>query len=430
VTNFQAAGLGHPVQWARWGNAQGPNVLGAGCYVYLDSQRTLGVTTELLATGPQCDTLPLPVQVSDTDWMPGVKLRNAAQPGEEYPVVGLGTGGYGNSGSPSPECWWDVCDNGTVAEEAILAWLAMGGRRIDDATSYYHPLASARALKATPVPREEIYYVSKTGPSDALGHDDILKEAQALKDMGIDYVDMLLVHWPTGGANSSDPLCQQDNNPSTYDERGCRLSTWRAMVKLFDNGFARAIGVSNYNETHIREIVEAGLPLPSLTQIPYNPHRHRSHARMFQLCTSLGIAVSGYSPLGLAEDSGISGSGHSWPPSVGAPSLLQEPAVLQIASNHNASAAQVLIAWSLAVGVTVNPRTSNASHMRENLLAWQIPLTPAEVLQLSMLPESTCDVDPTWYECTPTHTACPPQCCAKPPCPADESGNCCASGGQ
>jgi hypothetical protein len=183
VTNFEKAGLGHAVQWARWGNEKGPNVPGSGCYVYLDSQSTLGWTTEVLATGPQCDSLPTPEQSSKTAWMPSVKLQNAAKDGETYPVIGLGTGGYGQTAGGKPECWWDICDNGEIAEESILKWLELGGRRIDDATSYYHQKATGRALKRTSVPREDIYYVSKIGPSDALGYNDTLAEAKSIRDV-------------------------------------------------------------------------------------------------------------------------------------------------------------------------------------------------------------------------------------------------------
>jgi len=372
------------------------------------------------------------------DTMPSQLLKNAAKPGERYPVIGLGTGGYGATADQKPECWWDICDNGSVAEAAILKWLELGGRRIDDATSYYHHKATGRAMKKTKVPRNEIYYVSKVGPTDPLGYDDTLAEAESIrKVVGLDYVDMLLIHWPTGGqqgtiaANvSSDPLC--NTTSPTYDEKACRLSTWRAMVHLFESGFARAIGLSNFNETHIREIVDSGMLLPSLMQIPYNPHRYKSHARMEQLCRSLGITVNGYSPFGVPDLAAGGGSrgGHTWPPSVGEKSLFDEPLLKDIATKHNASVPQVLIAWSLEVGVSVNPRTMSPLHMKENLKAWKLKLSSADVVAIGAMPESTCDIDPNWYECTPTRTNCPPQCCNKPPCTADAAGNCCAGGGQ
>lgn len=376
--------------------------------------------------------------------MPCTPLRNAAKPGECYPAIGLGTGGYGANAGQDPECWWDICDNDTysMAETAMLEWLDMGEdmrpTRLDDATSYYHHKASGRALNKTKVPRNQIYYVSKTGPTDPMGYDDILAQADSIRNVvGLDYVDMLLVHWPTGGQQgtmgmnvSSDPLCQ--TTKSTYDEKACRMSTWRGMVHLFETGFARAIGVSNYNTTHLREIVESGMPLPSATQLPFNPHRYKSHAEMAQLCQSLGIIITGYSPLGVTDLMRGSGSrgGHRWPESVGTASLLDEPAVTAIATKHSATAAQVLLAWSLQVGVTVNPRTNKVAHMQENKEAWRLQLDAQDMLALGSLKESTCDVDPNWYECSPTTTTCPAQCCTTPPCPADAQGNCCAGGGQ
>merc|ERR1711924_166000 len=129
----------------------------------------------------------------------------------------------------------------------------------------------------------------------------------------------------------------------------------------------------------------------------------------------MGIALNGYSPFGVADLTDGSGSrgGHKWPKSVGTPSLLDEPSLKKIAQNHNATPAQVLIAWSLAVGVPVNPRTDKSEHMRENLDAAFLELTPTDIAILGQMPESTCDIDPLWYECTPTATTCPPQCCSK-----------------
>jgi len=370
--------------------------------------------------------------------MPYITLKNAAVPGNHMPVIGLGTGGYGDTAGKLPECWWDICDHGKLAETAMTKWLNLGGRRFDDATSYYHQKATGRVIQETSVPRNEIYYVSKVGPSDPLGYNDTLAEAESIRKVaGLDYVDLLLIHWPTGGQQgtiagnvSSDPLCNTTN--AHYDEVECRLTTWRAMVHLFNSGFARAIGVSNYNETHIKEIADAGLPLPAVNQIPYNPHRYKSHARMEQLCRVLGIVVNGYSPFGVPDlaSSGGSRGGHVWPSKVGTASLLQEPTVKTIAAKKNSSAAQVLIAWSLAVGVPVNPRTTNPDHMIENMMAFNLKLSSSDILAIGSLHESTCDEDPGWYECTPTAKTCPPQCCGKPPCPADSEGNCCAGGGQ
>eukprot|EP01065_Artemidia_motanka_P021086 TRINITY_DN2513_c0_g1_i1.p1 TRINITY_DN2513_c0_g1~~TRINITY_DN2513_c0_g1_i1.p1 ORF type:complete len:392 (+),score=112.40 TRINITY_DN2513_c0_g1_i1:68-1243(+) len=391
----------------------------------------MAVGTALLAAAPA-------LCLAGAAPMPSFPLQNAADPGQRFPVVGLGTGGYGDKNGTNPECWWESCDGGVLARDAIKNWLQLGGRRIDDADSYFHQNATGAALRESGVERQDIYYLSKVGPSNPLGYSDIMDQSVRIqRETGTDYVDMLLIHWPTGGSQgtiqslqSSDPLC--NTTATTFDEKGCRISSWRALVTLWKNGFARAIGVSNYNVTHIREIADSGLPLPSVNQVPYNPHRYQSHAELEQLCRGMGIMINGYSPLGVPDlvQPGGSRGHHVFPKSVGAPSLLDEQVVKDIAAKWNATAAQVLIAWSVGIGVPVQPRTKNVQHMKENLAAATLQLDAADLVAVGALAEDTCDEDPHWYECAPTATHCPPQCCDTAPCKTDSMGNCCATGGQ
>jgi diketogulonate reductase-like aldo/keto reductase len=124
---------------------------------------------------------------------------------------------------------------------------------------------------------------------------------QVLSDLSLDYVDALLVHWPAihpGGAavgQSSDAYC--NTSARAYDATQCRLSTWRAMLAIFDSGRARSVCVSNYNETHLQEIIDAGLPLPSINQCPFNPYRGASQMKTLEFCRRHGITFMAYSPV-------------------------------------------------------------------------------------------------------------------------------------
>ena len=114
------------------------------------------------------------------------------------------------------------------------------------------------------------------------------------------YVDLLYVHWPscstgdgcTDTGISTDPACQWGG--AAYDERNCRLQTWRAMVQIWRAGGARAIGVSNYNVTHLEEIEAAGLPLPAANQIPFSIYHSAMQAATIAHCAAKGILVNGY----------------------------------------------------------------------------------------------------------------------------------------
>eukprot|EP01060_Flectonema_neradi_P035955 TRINITY_DN676_c0_g1_i1.p1 TRINITY_DN676_c0_g1~~TRINITY_DN676_c0_g1_i1.p1 ORF type:complete len:415 (+),score=84.27 TRINITY_DN676_c0_g1_i1:73-1245(+) len=373
------------------------------------------------------------------DQATSLPLYNAAVKGLTFPMVGLGTGGYGfNSSKKQPECWAETAGCGATAEEAIAVWLANGGERIDDANSYFHQNYTGYALAKSPRARSSYFYLSKVGPSYSLGYQDILDQVEGIKtQVNISYVDALLIHWPEAGqqgsiapAPSKDPLCQL--NATTYNEKECRISSWRAMVKVFNSGFARSIGVSNYNSTHIQDIIDAGLPLPAINQRPFNPHRAASSKDIIEFCKQHNILFNGYSPLGVPDMAAAGGSrgAHVYPSTVGAPTLLEEKVIGDIAKSHQISPAQVLLAWSFAKGVPSNPRSVNEQHMKENMAAVSITLSNAEIQQIDGLNEDWCDLDPLWYECAARNNTCPPQCCDKPPCTNMDSGVCCGAGDQ
>lgn len=361
--------------------------------------------------------------------VPSVSLHNAANAGLTMPAIGLGTGAYGQNASVGfggyPECWAEfpaqmhgagAC--GVYVRQAVDDWLSLGGRRIDSANSYSNQLQVGRALHASAVPVEEMFVLSKVGSTNPMGYNDTLTQAkEVLADLGLERVDMLLVHWPTAlpsvvnGANSTDPVCGVRSDGFTRDAAACRLSTWRAMLRLWREGSARAVGVSNYNTTHLEEIRAAGLPMPAMLQIPFNPALGRAQAPLREYCRAHNITVVAYSPLGTPDVP------HSRPGG-GNLTLLQQPVVTAIAAAHRRSAAQVLLRWSWQQGVLSNPRSVRPAHMVENLRVFEegedgFKLTDAEMERISALPQDLCvdalpSVDYAWYECFPQWMNYPP----------------------
>jgi len=346
--------------------------------------------------------------------IPSVALKNAAVPGLLFPATGLGTGGYASDTSVGyggyPECWSQPAGCGPWVTKAVLMYLQQaGGRRIDNANSYQNQATVGEAIALSGVPRNEIFLLSKVGPSQPLGYNDTLAQfAQAQKDLQTSYVDILLVHWPWDSASqgnvtnnmttSTDPAC--NHSSPVYNEKNCRISTWKAMVKIFQSGGALAIGVSNFNQTHIQEIIDAGLPLPALNQCPFNVYRSSSQMDLVNFCRQHDIVFNGYSPLGVPD-------WHAFPKPLSKTPLV-DPTVVAIAQAHNASPAQIIQAWEWSLGIPVNPRSMSLAHMQENLASYQITLTPAEIQALSTLPQDTCAIDPTMYECANTTTTTRP----------------------
>ena len=303
--------------------------------------------------------------------VPSVLLQNAAAPGMKMPVIGIGTGAYVYEPRKVPgEIWTeDIC------EKASKQWLDMGGRRIDASLSYRNQPGVGRAIKDSNVSREEIFIVTKVGSGglvsgSALGYNDTLIQMQPILDsLQMDYVDLLLIHWPGPPGNSSDPACQ--GKPATW--RNCRQSTWKAMEEIYRSGKAKAIGVSNFEKNHLEDIIVMKSLLPAVNQVEFHPYWHEEDLLAF--CNSYNITFNGYSPLGCPDWAPPS---HNW-----THTLLEEPTVIKIAKSHDRTPAQVILRWEWQKGVLAQPRTVNPKHMMENMNYFDFTLSDDEMKQLS-----------------------------------------------
>jgi len=166
------------------------------------------------------------------------------------------------------------------------------------------------------------------------------------------------------------------------------------MLSIFDSKRARAVGVSNYNVTHLQEIIDAGLRLPSYNQCPFHLYRSSSHNRLRDYCKANNVTFWGYSPLGVPDWQifPTENTGMSWTP-------MEDPAVVKIAAAHGVTPAQVLLQWQYALGIPTNPRSQHAGHMKENLQAYSFTLTDDEIQTLNSGAQDICIENPGWYEC-------------------------------
>jgi len=357
--------------------------------------------------------------------IPSFPLYNAAEPDLHLPAMGLGTGFYNMNIQPYgkyPECGDEPhpspappgppepgCGNNT--QRVVYTWLTRAkGVRLDCANSYYNQRSVARGIEQSGVNRSQLFILSKVGPTFSLGYNDTIQQTfDVLQEFQTDYIDLMLIHWPLAGHSaqayipvSSDLFCNDPTSSSTYDERKCRLSTWSAMVMLFKRGFLRSIGVSNYNTTHLQEIIDAGLPLPAANQVSFNPYNYRTgRADLLEFCRKHQILLIGYSSLGVpdvhqfpTEDKTKQSTGMS-------STLLEDPVIVSLAKQYNRTPAQVLLRWAYQLGVPTNPRSMNETHMLENLEIFSNPFTinDNDMNRINSLAQDTCDVDPNWYEC-------------------------------
>ncbi len=240
------------------------------------------------------------------------------------------------------------------------------------------------------MPRSQIFLLSKIGNGFAMGYADALSQVNiALNNNSVAYFDSVLIHWPTSTGVSQEAVCNQG---ASYNATTCRLDTYRALLDAMAAGKTRSVGVSNYNVSELMEIEAAGLPLPAINQIPIHLYRSSTQMETIVWCNARGILVMAYSPLGVPD-------WHKFPTSAGmSTTALEDPVVVSIAQKHGRSPAAITIAWLWSYGIITNPRTVQPAHMDDNLRAYDISLTDAEVDLLTTRPQSWCSVD-EWYEC-------------------------------
>ena len=230
-------------------------------------------------------------------------------------------------------------DTQRIVEDALEA----GYRHIDTAAAYRNEAGVGAAITASGVPREDIFITTKLRNGEqGTAHEAFQNSRKAL---GLDYVDLYLIHWPV---------------PS----QGLFTEAWKTMEKLYAGSEVRAIGVSNFLSDHLDTLRQASDIVPAVNKIEIHPtfQQHDLAAKS----RALGIAVEAYSPLGQGGDLGAA-------------------AVQSLAAMHSATPAQIVLAWHLAQGTIVIPKSANGARMRENLRAAALALTPGEIAEITAL---------------------------------------------
>lgn len=230
--------------------------------------------------------------------------------GHVIPQIGLGV--------------WKTPDD--VAVEAVSTALKAGYRHVDTAAVYQNEEGVGRGMAVSGVARQEIFLTTKVWNDDQ-GFDETLRAMDAsLKRLGTDYVDLYLIHWP-----------------SAY--RGKYVETWKALIRLKEEGKARSIGVSNFEGNYIEDLIAQTGVTPAINQIQLHPRFQQSDMRAKH--AKLGVITESWSPLGQGQ-------------------LLENTVIAQIAARHGKTPAQVIIRWHLDLGLVVIPKSVTPSRIIEN----------------------------------------------------------------
>ncbi|KAI1711464.1 aldo/keto reductase family domain-containing protein [Ditylenchus destructor] len=285
-----------------------------------------------------------------------VKLNS----GYDMPIFGLGT--------------WNS-QPGEV-ESALKIALSYGYRLIDCAYEYENQREIGAALKKVfaegKIKREDVFITSKVW-NTFHSYDMARKNVDLiLEEFGIDYVDLCLIHWPTGYQEGGDLFPKQDGKILNSDVD--YLETWKALESKVKEGKIRSIGLSNFNAKQIQRVIDNCEIRPVNLQIELHPYLQNKD--LVSYCKSQSITVTAYCPLG----------NPTMPfHKAGDPNILHDENVSRIAKNHNKTNAQVVLKALVQMGVVPIPKSANEKRIKENFDIWDFNLSEDELKQIEQL---------------------------------------------
>jgi 2,5-diketo-D-gluconate reductase A len=247
--------------------------------------------------------------------------------GNEIPLLGLGV--------------WQV-PPGEDTENSVRWGLELGYRHIDTAQAYGNEESVGKALADSDVPRKDIFLTTKFYP----GNEDPEAEAEkSLERLGVDQVDLYIIHWPQRGPTWA----------------------WPGMQRAREAGYARSIGVSNFSVKELKKLLAKADTPPVVNQIQFNPQKYRR--RLLEACEEHQIVLEAYSPLGTG-------------------SLLGDETVRQVAERSGRTPAQVLIRWCIQKGLPTIPKSTHRERLEENAQVFDFELSDEDMAELDALDET------------------------------------------
>lgn len=259
-------------------------------------------------------------------------------PGVSIPTLGLGT--------------WQLTGEKCIA--AVVDAVDIGYRHIDTADRYGNHREVGEGIRRAGQKREELFVTTKL-PPDGLTKSAVASNCERyLSELQIDYIDLLLIHWP----NRAVPIAE----------------TLGAMDELKKQGSVRALGVSNFTINHLRDALATKIPFV-MNQVELRPRFNQSELREF--CKSNGITVTAYSPLGRGADLGL-------------------PLIQELAKKYGVPETQIILNWVMSRGMVVIPKASSRAHLEENFGAAVLEMEEADLARIDTLPQEDRLISPSF----------------------------------
>jgi 2,5-diketo-D-gluconate reductase A len=267
----------------------------------------------------------MPFQAMIQKDIPHLKFHD----GHSIPQFGLGV--------------WQV-PNKTIVP-VIHEALAAGYRHIDTAAAYDNETGVGEAIRTGTVPREELFVTTKLW-NDSQGYDKTMRAFdESLKNLGLVYVYLYLIHWPVPKIDSY-------------------LETWRAFIKIHQEGRAKSIGVSNFPIRHLERLIKESGVTPVLNQVELHPVLQQGTLRQYH--ATHDIVTESWSPLGRGN-------------------LFDNPELKGIAKKHNRSVAQIILRWNIDSGFVVIPKSVTTERIRENIAIFEFKLDTEDMARIGKL---------------------------------------------
>jgi diketogulonate reductase-like aldo/keto reductase len=247
--------------------------------------------------------------------------------GNQLPMLGLGV--------------WQVPD-GPACVNAVRWALELGYRHIDTAQAYGNEASVGKALRDSGVPRDEVFITTKFYPGR---RDPVAEAEQSLRRLGVDQVDLYLVHWPRGGP----------------------LRAWPGMERARERGLAASIGVSNFSTAELEQVMATSTTAPVVNQVQFSALQYRR--ALLDSCLRLGVALEAYSPLGTGRH-------------------LSNRVVTEVAARAGRTPAQVLLRWCIQHGIPVIPKSTHRDRILENAEIFDFTLADKDMAALDALDQT------------------------------------------
>ena len=258
--------------------------------------------------------------------IPSVQMND----GRMIPQIGLGT--------------WPLKDDDAPA--VIVTAIEAGFRHIDTAFRYGNQKGVGQGVRDSGIARQELFITTKLDGEFQGGDKAVAGLDDCLRQLGTDYVDLLLIHWP-------------------IPARDEYVSTWQTFERLQASGKVRSIGVSNFKPAHLEHLAAQTNVVPATNQIQLSPRITRTDHVAYD--AAHGIVTVSWSPLGQGSD------------------LLQDGVLAQIAARHGKTPAQIVLRWNIELGLVPIPKSANKQRIAENLAIFDFRLSAAEVAAISAL---------------------------------------------